>query len=151
MLDALMKVGISSDHGGFEMKEAIKKHFGDIDWVDYGCHSTEAVDYPEFAQKLCKAVLNKKIEKGITLCGTGIGASLAANRFHGIRAALCHDEFTAEMCRKHNDANVLVMGGRVVAEPLALKMVKIFFSTEFEGGRHQRRVEAIENSEVGTP
>ena len=144
-----MKVGISSDHGGFELKEAIKEKFSDIEWVDYGCQGTDSVDYPEFTQKLCKGILNNEVNSGIALCGSGIGASITANRFKGIRAALCHNEFTAEMCRRHNNANVLVMGGRVLENEQAFKMAQIFFDTDFEGGRHQRRLDAIEQV-VGT-
>lgn len=139
-----MKVAIATDHGGFELKEAIKKEFSAYEFVDYGTNSSESVDYPDIVRKAAKAVADGELSRGIALCGTGIGASLVANRYCGVRAALCHDAFTAEMCRKHNDANILVLGGRVVDEETAFRIVRLFFETEFEGGRHARRVKKIE-------
>ena len=139
-----MKMGIASDHGGYELKEAIKAKFKDIEWQDYGTNSTESVDYPGFIQKLCEGVLGKEVQLSIALCGTGIGASITANRFKGIRAALCHNQFTAEMARKHNDANMLVLGARVLSEAEAFSIIETYLGNEFEGGRHQRRLDAIE-------
>ena len=139
-----MKMGIASDHGGYELKEAIKAKFKDIEWQDYGTNSTESVDYPGFIQKLCEGVLGNEVQLSIALCGTGIGASITANRFKGIRAALCHNQFTAEMARKHNDANMLVLGARVLSEAEAFSIIETYLGNEFEGGRHQRRLDAIE-------
>ncbi|MDH5716890.1 MAG: ribose 5-phosphate isomerase B [Spirochaetia bacterium] len=140
-----MICGIASDHGGFKLKEAVKNEFLHINWKDMGCFSEESVDYPDYIAKLAKAILNNEFDKGIAICGTGIGASIMANRFTNIRAALCHNEFTAEMSRKHNDANILVLGGRVLKNEEAYKIIKIFFNTEFEGGRHENRIKKIEN------
>jgi ribose 5-phosphate isomerase B len=139
-----MITGIVSDHGGYALKEEIKKHFTDIKWKDYGCFSEESVDYPDMAKSLALAILKGEADRGIAICGTGIGISIALNRFKNIRAALCHDLFTAEMARKHNDANILSMGGRIIDNEKAFAIVDIFFSTEFEGGRHKRRVEKLE-------
>ena len=139
-----MQVGIAADHGGLALKTSIKNEFKAIQWQDFGTSSDESVDYPDYAQVLCKAILNEEIERGILICGTGIGISIAANRFKGIRAALCHDAFTAEMARRHNDANVLALGGRVLDLETAFRIVRLFLDTEFEGGRHQRRVQKIE-------
>lgn len=140
-----MKLGIASDHGGFQLKEAIKKEFKEIEFIDYGCENQESVDYPKFIQKLCYGIINKEVEKGIAICGTGIGASIAANRHKGIRAALCHNELTAEMSARHNNANVLTLGGRILSNEEAFKLVHISLDTEFEGGRHERRIKAIED------
>ena len=152
-----MKIGICSDHAAYELKEYIKKNTDSsslqtdgwpsaIQWVDYGCGSTESVDYPDYGQRLCKGMIqDNKIKYGVTLCGTGIGASITANRFKGIRAALCHDLFTAEMSRKHNDANILAMGSRVIKPQEAVELLKIFLAHSFEGGRHERRIKKIED------
>lgn len=139
-----MRTGIVSDHGGFALKEDIKKHFTDIVWKDYGCYSEESVDYPEMAKNLVAGLLNGEIDRGIAICGTGIGISIALNRFKKVRAALCHNLLTAEMARKHNDANILALGGRIIDNDNAFNIIEIFFQTEFEGGRHQRRVEKLE-------
>lgn len=139
-----MKLGIASDHAAFKMKEEIKKNFPKIDWVDFGTNSEESVDYPDFISKLAKAIQGGELQKGIALCGSGIGASITANRFKKVRAALVHDKYSAEMCRKHNDANVLTLGGRMIDSALAIELVQIFLVTEFEGGRHQTRVRKID-------
>lgn len=147
-----MKIAIGADHGGYELKQAVKKHLeelGGYEIIDYGTHSTESVDYAEIAYKVGTAITNSN-EKilGILCCGTGIGISIAANKIKGIRAACCSDYFSAKYTRLHNDANILCMGGRVVGAGLANEMVDVFLATEFEGGRHQRRVDqitAIEN------
>ncbi len=141
-----MKIAIGSDHGGFELKEIIKPLLVELghDVEDVGCFSSDSVDYPIQAKEVSKLVLEGKADRGILICGTGIGMSLTANRFKGIRAALCHELFTARMSRQHNDANVLCMGGRVIGSELAKEMVKIWLSTEFEGGRHKRRIDMID-------
>ena len=144
-----MKIAIGADHGGFELKEAIKKHLeevGGYEITDYGTHSTDSVDYAEIAFKVGNAV-TKSDEKilGILCCGTGIGISISANKVPGIRAALCTDCFMAEATRLHNDANILALGGRVVGEGLALKIVDTFLDTPFSNDeRHIRRISKIE-------
>ena len=138
-------MGIASDHGGYKLKEDIKKKFSDIQWIDYGCDSEDSVDYPDFISILAKNVFEKKIETGIAICGTGIGASMVANRFKGVRAALCHNRFTAEMSKKHNNANILVLGARVLDNENAFEIVQTYLDNEFEGGRHQKRIEKIDN------
>ncbi|WP_108975692.1 ribose 5-phosphate isomerase B [Leptospira ryugenii] len=140
------KIGIVSDHGGFALKEFLRKSLEEsFEMVDYGTKSEESVDYPSLVGAACQKVLAGDVPRLIALCGTGIGASIAANRFPNIRAALCHDEFTAEMSRRHNDANVLVLGGRVLGTDLALRIVQKWIQTNFEGGRHERRLQLIED------
>ena len=146
-----MKVALGADHGGFELKEAIKAHLNEKGYevVDFGTDSTESVDYAYFGEKVGEYVVKEGI-LGILCCGTGIGISLAANKVNGVRAACCSDYFSAKMTRAHNNANILALGGRVVGAGLALELVDVFLSTEFEGGRHQRRVDqitAIENKQ----
>jgi len=135
-------VAIGSDHGGFRLKEEIKKYLtkNGVAFSDFGTDSTESVDYPAIARDIAKAVADGQCQRGIIVCGTGIGVSIAANKIKGIRAALCHDEFSAEMSRAHNDANVLTMGERVIGVGLALAIVDKWLSTQFEGGRHAKRV-----------
>ncbi|TGK08421.1 ribose 5-phosphate isomerase B [Leptospira selangorensis] len=137
----MKKIGIASDHGGFELKEYLRKELADsIEILDFGTKDETSVDYPLVIADACKKVLSKEVDGLIALCGTGIGASIAANRHKGIRAALCHDEFTAEMSRRHNNANVLVLGGRVLGKDLAARIVQKWLNTSFEAGRHERRV-----------
>lgn len=140
-----MKIGIASDHGGFELKEEIKKYLEEknIELVDYGTNSTESVDYPDFGEAVAKAVIGKEVDRGIVICGTGIGISIATNKVKGIRCALCTDSFSAKMSRAHNDANVLALGGRVTGTALALDIVDNFIQGEFEGDRHSRRINKI--------
>lgn len=146
-------IALGADHGGYELKEAIKKHLEErkIEYKDFGTNSTESVDYAPIAAVTARAVANGECEKGILCCGTGIGISMAANKVKGIRAACCSDYFSAKYTRLHNDANILAMGGRVVGVGLALELVDVFLDTEFEGGRHQRRIDqitAVENGEL---
>ena len=138
-------IALASDHAGFELKEAIKKYLVDnnYDIMDFGTNSPASVDYPTFGRMAAEAVASGECDKGIVCCGTGIGISIVANKVKGIRCALCTDEFTAEMSRKHNDANMLAMGARVVEEAKALKMVEIWLNTECEEGRHRRRIDMI--------
>ena len=141
-----MKITIGSDHGAVDLKEAVKKVLAEFDGVevkDVGTFGTESVDYPDIAEKVCADVTGGKSERGIVLCGTGIGISIAANKIHGIRCALCHDDYTEQMSREHNDANVLAMGGRVLGFGVAGKIVRTWLTTEFAGGRHERRVNKI--------
>ena len=141
-----IKIVIASDHAGYYLKEKIKDFLQkeNHDVIDVGCFSTESVDYPEFGAKAIEKILNKEVEYGILICGTGIGMSIIANRFPGIRAAPCHEPFSAKMARLHNNANVLVLGGRIIGDEIAIEVVKTFLRTPFEGGRHQRRINLIE-------
>ena len=145
-------IALGADHGGFALKEEIKKHLDDIGvaYEDFGTYSPDSIDYAKIAYKTCQAVVSGKCEKAILCCGTGIGISMAANKVKGIRAACCSDYFSAKYTRLHNDANVLCMGGRVLGAGLAIEMVDVFLNTEFEGGRHQRRVDQITAIENGT-
>ena len=139
------KIFLSADHGGFELKEKIKGFLIDnnFEYEDLGCSSLEPVDYPDFAKLLSKKLKDKNNSKGILFCGTGIGISMAANRFPHIRAALCTSVEMASKSRKHNDANVLALGGRILEDKLALEIVKEFLQTDFEAGRHSLRVDKI--------
>ena len=137
------KLAIACDHGGYTLKEAIKARFSDIEWLDLGTDSGESVDYPDFGHKLAAAIENGDVEQGIVICGTGIGISIAANRNPAVRAGLCTDTTMARLTREHNDANVLALGARITDEATALDIVETFLNTEFEGGRHQRRVEKL--------
>ena len=135
-------IAIGSDHGGYALKEHIKAYLTSkgLTCLDVGCNSPESCDYPIFGKAVGEAVASGKCEKGIVICTTGIGISISANKVKGVRAALCADSFTAEMTRRHNDSNVLAMGAGVVGVNLADRIVDVFLSTEFEGGRHERRV-----------
>lgn len=139
-------IAIACDHAGYPLKEELKKHFDStgVAYVDLGTDSTASVDYPEYADKLCKAVQERRQELGILICGTGVGMCIAANKHRGIRAAVCSDTFSAKMTRAHNNANVLCMGARVVGAGLAFDMADLFISTAYEGGRHQRRVDMLD-------
>lgn len=140
-------VGIGSDHGGFALKQVIIRHLDtkQIEYHDYGCHSEESTDYPVYGKKVAQAIADGECDKGILICGTGIGISIAANKVKGVRAALCTDCFCAEATRQHNDANILALGGRVVGDGLAVKIVDTFLETEFSGdARHKRRIAMVE-------
>jgi ribose 5-phosphate isomerase B len=142
-----MHIIIGSDHAGFELKEACREHLQGRPGVrveDAGVFSRESADYAPVAHKVAVAVAGGEFDRGILICGTGLGMSIAANRHKGARAALCHGTYTAKMSRLHNDANILVMGGRVIGVGLALEMVDLFLSMDFEGGRHLRRVDQID-------
>lgn len=138
-------IAIGSDHGGYALKEEIKAWLTQQGYAfkDFGCSSAASVDYPDYGKAVAQAVAGGECEKGLLICGTGIGISIAANKVKGIRAACCSDCFSAEMTRRHNDANILCMGGRVVGVGLALKMTELFLTTEFEGGRHAGRLAKI--------
>lgn len=141
-------IAIGSDHGGFQLKEEIKAHLTKrgLEFEDFGCYSEESCDYPEIGHAVAHAIVDGKCDRGILICGTGIGISISANKVPGIRAALCTDCFTAEATRLHNDANILALGGRVVGPGLALKIVDTFLDTAFSNEeRHIRRIEKIEN------
>ncbi len=137
-----MKIAIGCDHGGYLLKQDIliwlEGH--DIDFEDVGCFSTESVDYPIYGEKVARLVASGECEKGIVICTTGIGISIAANKVRGIRCALCSEPLSAEMTRRHNNANMLAMGAGMIGKNMAERIVEVFLSTEFEGGRHERRV-----------
>lgn len=137
-----MKIAIGSDHGGFSLKETVVVLLEDLGHTveDVGCNSLESVDYPEYASIVCDRVSTSACDVGILICGTGIGMSLVANRNSSIRAALCHDEYTARLSREHNDANVLCLGARVLGTGITEEIVKTWLTTDFAGGRHQRRI-----------
>jgi ribose 5-phosphate isomerase B len=140
-----MKIAIASDHGGFGLKEILIKHLKEqgVEVVDCGTHSTESCDYPDYAEKACRLVQDNSVRFAVLVCGTGLGMSIAANKMKGIRAAVCGEEFSAQFARAHNDANVLALGARVTGPGLAEHILDIFLHTEFEGGRHARRVQKI--------
>ena len=144
-----MKVAIGSDHAGYDMKENIKKYLisQNVEVIDCGTHSDSSVDYPDYAKAVCTKILDKETTLGILVCGTGIGMSIAANKIHGIRAALCLYPTMAELSRKHNNANILVLGGRIMGTDIARWTVDAFFRTSFDGGRHQNRLDKIERME----
>lgn len=141
----LMTIYIGSDHGGYDLKQAVKKHLDEkgIDYTDLGCFSNDPVDYPDVAREVCEKVYENDTF-GILICGTGLGMSMAANRRKGIRAAVATNEEMAELARKHNNANVLCLGGRILNEELTVPIVDEFLGTEFEGGRHEGRVTKID-------
>ena len=140
-----MKIAVAADHGGLNLKNEIKNYLNvnGYETVDFGTDSTESCDYPDFALPAAEAVASGKCDRGIIICSTGIGVSIVANKVPGVRCAHCHDSYCAEFTRRHNDANVLAMGEKVVGAGYALEIVDIFLKTAFEGGRHQRRVDKI--------
>lgn len=144
-----MLIAIGCDHGGINLKKEILAELEErrIDVIDCGCNEGESVDYPDNAYNVAKFVARGKCDKGILMCGTGIGISIAANKVKSIRCAVCHDEWTAEMCSKHNNANIISLGGRIVSPELARKMVAVWLDTEFEGGRHIGRLDKISKIE----
>ena len=141
-----MKIAIACDHGGYLLKQDILIWLeeNNIDYEDFGCYSTESVDYPVFAERAARAVAAGECDKGIVICTTGVGVSIAANKVKGIRCALCTDSLQAEMTRRHNDANMMALGAGITGGNLAKRMVEIFLHTEFEGGRHARRVALLD-------
>ena len=147
-----MKVAMACDHGGIDLKNVLKSEFEAMghEVVDYGTYTKDAVDYPDYGYKAAKAVASGECEKGVVVCGTGIGISISCNKVNGIRCALCHDVFSAKATRAHNDANMLAMGQRVIGLGLALEILHAFFEEEYEGGRHDTRIAklmAIENNQ----
>ncbi len=145
-----MKIAIGCDHGGIVLKPAITEYLesAGIEYIDYGTDSAESCDYPDFSIKVADAVVKGEVDRGILLCGTGIGITIAANKVKGIRAAVLSDEFTAAASREHNNANILGLGGRVITPEKAVKLVNIWLNTEFAGGRHQRRIDKIAEIEA---
>lgn len=144
-----MKIAIGCDHGGFEHKNAIRDHLTErgFEVADFGIYEEKSVDYPDIAVKVADSIVSGECELGILVCGTGIGMSLAANKVKGIRAAACSEHFSAKYTRLHNNANILCLGGRVIGVGTALELADIFVDTEFEGGRHQRRIDKISEIE----
>ena len=140
-----MRVAVASDHAGFRLKQAVAAHLraGGHDVADLGTSSEEPVDYPVYCAAAGRAVVAGEADLGVVVGGSGQGEQIAANKVHGVRAALCHDEFTARLARRHNDANVLSLGARILAEPLAIAVVDAFFAASFEGGRHQPRLDQV--------
>lgn len=143
-------IALGSDHGGFALKQHIKHYLDEqgIKYKDFGCDSTDSCDYPDFGAAAAHAVASGECDRGIVICTTGIGISIAANKVSGVRCALCSEPLSAEMCRRHNDANMLAMGAGLTGPNLAVRIVEVFLNTQFEGGRHQRRVDkltALEN------
>lgn len=146
-------IGIASDHGGYGLKEAIKRRFTEITFDDYGTHSEESCDYPDYVTAACTRVSEGSLERAIVICGTGIGASVVANKIRGVRAALCCNEFMADMSRRHNNANVLALGARVLGDELAFRIIARWIESPFEGGRHRGRldkIDALEKSNAGS-
>lgn len=141
-----MTVALGCDHGGYALKEKIKSYLEGkgLEYQDFGCFSTDSCDYPVYARKAAQAVADGTCEKGVVVCTTGIGVSMAANKVPGVRCALCHEPWSAQMTRRHNDANMLALGAAVTGEGLALEILEQFLTAQFEGGRHARRVAQIE-------
>ena len=140
-------IAIANDHGGTLIKQQLLEQLQDkpgLEILDLGVNDTESVDYPEYAKRVCRALLSGEAQCGLLICGTGLGMSMAANRYPGIRAALCHDEYTARLSRQHNDANVLVLGGRVTGSAVAAAILDVWLAEPFAGGRHQRRIEQMD-------
>lgn len=142
-----MKIAIANDHAGVEYKFILKKFLEDMghEVINFGTDENASCDYPDYADKVAKALQNGEAERGVLICGTGVGMSIAANKHKGIRASLCGDTYSAEFTRRHNDSNVLVLGARVIGVEIMLSVAKVYFSTEFEGGRHQRRIDKIDS------
>lgn len=139
-----MKIFIASDHAGYDLKEFLKSTFADFDFLDLGCDSSESVNYPDFAHKMSQEVLKETSNKGILICGSGIGMSITANRYAGIRAALCFNEELAKLSRQHNNANILVLGARFIEQEQAKNILDTWLKTDFEGGRHEKRLKLID-------
>ena len=141
----MKKIAIASDHGGYDLKKTVITYLLNKGWEvdDLGPANGDSVDYPDYGIKLAEAIIDKTFDRGIVICGTGVGMSIVVNRYPGIRGTLCSDVYTAKMCREHNDSNILIMGGRVIGEGLATEIVETWLNTEFEGGRHIKRVEKL--------
>jgi ribose 5-phosphate isomerase B len=144
--DRIMQIGLACDHGGFELKEELKNYIKSLGFepVDLGTFSENSVDYPDYGVLIAERISKGEMEKGILVCGTGIGMSIVANKFPGVRAALVNDLYSSRCSREHTDANILVIGGRIVGKELAKEIVRVWLDTAFAGGRHKRRLEKIE-------
>ena len=139
-----MKIAIAADHGGYDLKEALKKHYNNLNLQDLGTYNAESIDYPDIARKMAHAIQNKTADLGILICGTGVGISIAANRYKGIRAALIYSKEVARLAKEHNNANILVFGGRTMTVDDVIKYIDTFMLASYEGGRHQRRLDKID-------
>jgi ribose 5-phosphate isomerase B len=148
-----MKISLGSDHAGFELKEDLRGYLAEqkVEGIDLGVYNEEPVDYPDIGASVAQKVSRGEVDRGILICGSGIGMSIVANRFPGVRAALCHDLYTARISREHNDANLLILGGRLIGKGLAREILKVWLETGFQGGRHQRRLEKIRALEEKIP
>ena len=148
-----MKIALASDHTGFAVRKKVREMRNGlgVGYVDFGCPSEDAADYPDMAYPVARAVSKGDCDQGILICGTGVGMGIAANKVNGVRAAVCHDEFTTEMSRRHNHANVLCLGARVLSEDRMLELVRTWLETEPEGGRHERRVGKVMEIEQKDP
>lgn len=142
-----MKIAIAADHGGFELKKQIIEYYNSLNLLDLGTFNPDSVDYPDYAKKMAETIRSGRADLGILICGTGIGISIAANRYHGIRAALLYSEEVARLAKKHNNANVLVFGGRTMSVEEVIKRIDAFMAENYEGGRHQNRLKKIEETE----
>ncbi len=144
-----MRIAVGADHAGWPLKEPLANFLIDQGWdvEDFGTFGPESVDYPDYAEKVAQAVAQGQVERGLLVCGTGLGMCIAANKVPGVRAAVAHDVVSARLARQHNDANILTMGGRLIALPLAQEILQVFLHTDFEGGRHARRIEKIQQIE----
>jgi ribose 5-phosphate isomerase B len=145
-----MKIALGSDHAGFELKENLRSYLTEreVEVLDLGAFSDAPVDYPDVAEKVAEKVSRGEAQRGLLICGTGIGMSIVANRFPGVRAALCHDVYTARISREHNNANILALGGRLIGKGLAREILKVWLEAEFQGGRHERRLGKIAELEA---
>jgi ribose 5-phosphate isomerase B len=148
-----MKISLGSDHAGFELKEDLRGYLAEqkVEVIDLGVYNEEPVDYPDIGASVAQKVSRGEVDRGILICGSGIGMSIVANRFPGVRAALCHGLYTARISREHNDANLLILGGRLIGKGLAREILKVWLETGFQGGRHQRRLEKIRALEEKIP
>lgn len=144
-------IAIASDHAGYELKQGLKAALSSVDWLDLGTHSEASVNYPKFGFAMGEAITEGKARRGIVICGSGIGISIAANRFPAVRAALCTDATMARLSRQHNDANVLALGSRIVGFKVALECAKVFLDTPFEEVRHQKRIDMLNRDVAGKP
>jgi len=146
MRQSMKKIAIASDHAGYDLKQVVNDLLirEGYEVIDLGPQNSDSVDYPDYGISLARSVVEKKVDRGIVICGTGIGMSIVVNRFPGIRGTLCYDVYTAKLCREHNDSNILILGGRIVGLGLAEEIVKTWLVTSYEGGRHQKRLDKIE-------
>lgn len=146
----MKKIIIGSDHGGYELKEILKSELekNNFEVIDVGCPSKASVQYPEIGEKVVREIVSGSCERGILICGTGIGMSIFANRFKGIRATLCHDHLTAKLSKEHNNSNILVLGGRILGDVLAIDIMQTWLNTEFQGSRHQVRLDMIDQCDI---
>ena len=142
-----MKIAIAADHGGFELKEILRRHYADLNFADLGTYDCSSVDYPDIAQKMVKALRSKTADLGILICGTGVGISISANRYKGIRAALIYSTEVARLAKEHNNANILVFGGRTMKAQDVIGYIDTFLGATYEGGRHQRRLDKLDETE----